>query len=134
MALYTLGAVADPERDHSNIRAVSMRRPDSTQAPIPLWGEYDEGMQANTAPPPYTLESTASSRPTPSRANSSQKHAYEAPSPTVSSIAYSNTGVASASSSVLEMDAGDGSIPPPGDTGVTRMSTVKLYVPLTQSI
>ena len=102
-----------------------MGRPDSTQAPIPVWGEYDDGMQTSTAPPPYTLESTASSDPTPSRANSSQKYAYEVPSPNVSLNLHSNPEVANASSSVLELDAGECSIPPPGDTGVTSASTVE---------
>ncbi|UPX18863.1 uncharacterized protein EKO05_0009147 [Ascochyta rabiei] len=97
-----------------------MGRPDSTQAPIPVWGEYDDGMQSSAAPPPYRLESPATFRTIPSRANSHQKYAYEMSSPIISSNPYVNAGDASASSSLLELDAAEGSIPPSGDTGVTN--------------
>lgn len=103
------------------------RRPDSTQAPIPIWGEYDTGMESSAAPPPYSIESSAASRPTPSRSSSNQKYECVAPSSTDPSNAYSNIGPASASSSLLELDAGEGSIPPPGDTGVTRMYTGQVH-------
>jgi hypothetical protein len=110
--------------------ANEMGRPDSTQAPIPVWGEYDDGMQSSAAPPPYSLQSAATSRPiitTPSRSNSSQKHAYKMPSPTMPSNIYSNTESPSASSSVFELDVEEGSIPPPGDTGVTRRWNFVIY-------
>ncbi|KAJ8110672.1 hypothetical protein OPT61_g6541 [Boeremia exigua] len=103
-----------------------MPRPDSTQAPIPLWGEYDNTRQPTTAPPPYNLEPPAASRPTSIRSQSNQKHAYEMPSPTDLSHPYSNTGPSSASSSRFELDAGGGSIPPPGDTGVTKDGRINI--------
>ncbi|KAH6614137.1 sterol glucosyltransferase [Boeremia exigua] len=39
---------------------------------------------------------------------------------------YSNTGPSSASSSLLDLHAGEGSIPPPGDTGVTRDGRINI--------
>lgn len=98
-----------------------MGRPDSTQAPIPVWAEYDSGLQKSAAPPPYRFESPTTSRPTPSRAGSYQKNAYELPYSFDDSISSQSASAVSASSSHHELDAGEGCIPPPGDTDVTRM-------------
>lgn len=102
------------------------RRPDSTQAPIPVWGEYDTGMQFSAASPPYSVRSTAGTRSTPSRSNSNHKSAYEHASSGDLSSTYVSAGDASVSSPTLELDAGEGSMSPPGDTGVAHDGRINI--------
>ena len=97
------------------------RRPDSTPAPIPMWAEYDTGLEWSATPPPYSMEPSANPSPTLLRYSSTQKHAYEAQPSGYPSDALHGAGTASASNSLLELDVGEGSIIPPGETGVTRM-------------
>lgn len=108
---------------HKSSQAGNMPRPDSTQAPIPLWGEYDDGMQSSAAPPPYSLESSATPRATPSRSNSHQKLAHDAPTTIDSSYPYSRVSSSSTSVSPSELGTKEDYIPTPGDTGVTRRSS-----------
>jgi UDP:flavonoid glycosyltransferase YjiC (YdhE family) len=102
------------------------RRPDSTQAPIPVWGEYDSGMDSSQAPPPYSIGSNTGTRPTPSRSSSNRKYAYDIASSDDPSYPHNSAGRASTSSPALELDAGDDSIPPPGDTGVTHNGRINI--------
>ncbi|KAF3045748.1 hypothetical protein E8E11_008975 [Didymella keratinophila] len=102
------------------------RRPDSTQAPIPVWGEYDSSMESSQAPPPYSIQSNTGTRPAPSRSSSSQKYAYDIASSDDPSYPHNSAGRASTSRPALELDAGDGSIPPPGDTGVMHNGRVNI--------
>lgn len=74
----------------------------------------NHGMQSNTAPPPYSFE-TVAQRPTTNSLNAS--------SPVSMSMSYNNAGSSSEPSSLHELGPGEGSIPQPGDTGVTRMYT-----------
>jgi len=106
-----------------------MGRPDSTQstqAPILVWSEHEEGLQSSAGPPPYRLNSPANTRPTASGPSSHQEYAYDRQSPMESSHSRSNAGAASESSSLFELDAGESLIPPPGDTGVTSMYVVSI--------
>lgn len=102
------------------------RRPDSTQAPIPVWGEYDTGMESSAAPPPYSLGLNTETRSSPSRSSSSQKYAHDAESSDVPTNARDSSGHAPASSPALELDADESLIPPPGYTGVAHDGRIEI--------